>query len=329
MANMNALEELQTLISPEMVKVEELITSRMKSSSAPRIPEVTAHIIAAGGKKLRPMLSLATAKLFDYQGENHIKLAATIEFIHTATLLHDDVVDESIRRRGKKTANVLWDNKSSVLVGDYLFSRSFELMVETGSLEVLKILASAAAEIAEGEVLQLTETNNLKLTTDNYMRIIHGKTAALFIAACETGAIIANASENQLNAMKNYGNCLGVSFQLVDDYLDYNGSSETMGKDLGDDFQNGKITFPLLKTLQLCSKEELLFFKRTIAEHKQEQKDLEKALHIMRKYGTLKLTKDTAILWVEKAKNSLSLIPDNDLKQALLNLADYTVTRII
>ncbi len=329
MTILKSLEALHDLLNEEMTAVEKLIVDRMKSNYAPRIPEITSHLITAGGKKLRPLLCLSSAKLFGYKGNDHIKLAATVEFIHTATLLHDDVVDESNRRRGRETANILWDNKSSILVGDFLFSRSFQLMVETRSLDILKILATTAAEIAEGEVLQLTETNNLNLTYENYMKIIHGKTAVLFAAACETGAILAEADRDQIAAMKNYGNFLGISFQLVDDYLDYTGSSKKMGKNIGDDFHNGKITHPLIKTLEQCSNDEKLFFKRTITQQIQTQTDLQKALNIMSKYNSLESTKNSAIFWAKKAKDSLKILPANEVRQALINLADYTVSRTL
>src|SRR5690606_560793 len=208
-------------LSAEMESVNALIRARMSSRHAPRIPEVTAHLIEAGGKRLRPMLTLAAAKLLDYPGAYHIHLAATVEFIHTATLLHDDVVDESRQRRGRPTANLLWDNKSSVLVGDYLFARSFQLMVEPGNLRTLEILANASATIAEGEVLQLTAAQDLKTDESVYLQVIRGKTAALFSAATKVGGVIANAPEQQVEALFDYGDALGIAFQIVDDLLDY------------------------------------------------------------------------------------------------------------
>ena len=207
-------EQMQSVLADDMNAVNILIRARMASEHAPRIPEVTAHLVEAGGKRLRPMLTLAAARMCGYDGDNHIKLAATVEFIHTATLLHDDVVDESGKRRGKPTANLLWDNKSSILVGDYLFARSFQLMVETGRLKVLDILANASAVIAEGEVLQLTAAQNLATTEEIYLQVIRGKTAALFAAACEVGGEVADAPQDQIDALHAYGDALGIGFQI-------------------------------------------------------------------------------------------------------------------
>ena len=220
----------------------------MASQHAPRIPEVTAHLIGAGGKRLRPLLTLAAAHLCGYSGPFHIHLAATVEFIHTATLLHDDVVDKSAQRRGRPTANLLWDNKTSVLVGDYLFARSFQLMTETGSLRVLDILANASATIAEGEVLQLTAAQDLSTTEDVYLQVVRGKTAALFSAATEVGGEIAGATAAHTKALYQYGDALGICFQIVDDLLDYQGSDAT-GKNIGDDFRECKLTLPLIKAV--------------------------------------------------------------------------------
>ena len=230
-------DRLRDYLAEDMEAVNALIRTRMASEHAPRIPEVTAHLVEAGGKRIRPMMTLAAARICGYTGEDHRKLAATVEFIHTATLLHDDVVDESGQRRGRPTANLLWDNKSSVLVGDYLFARSFQLMVETGSLRVLDILANASATIAEGEVLQLTAAQNLGTTEAVYAQVIRGKTAALFEAATQVGGVIAGAPEAQVTALARYGDALGMSFQIVDDLLDYGGASGAMGKNTGDDFR--------------------------------------------------------------------------------------------
>jgi octaprenyl-diphosphate synthase len=242
-------EDLQRRLGEDMDAVNTLIRARMASEHAPRIPEVTAHLVEAGGKRLRPLLTLAAARLCGYDGEHHLRLAATVEFIHTATLLHDDVVDESARRRGRPTANLLWDNKSSVLVGDYLFARAFQLMVETGSLRVLDILSNAAAVIAEGEVLQLTAAASLATTEDVYLRVVRGKTAALFSAATEVGGVIAGAPEAHVAALRDYGDALGVSFQITDDLLDYGGASATLGKNTGDDFRERKMSLPVIRAV--------------------------------------------------------------------------------
>src|SRR6056297_1004675 len=242
-------DRLAEILSDDMAEVNTLIRTRMASEHAPRIPEVTAHLVEAGGKRLRPMLTLAAARMCGYEGENHVKLAATVEFIHTATLLHDDVVDESDKRRGRPTANLLWDNKSSVLVGDYLFARSFQLMTDTGSLDVLKILSNAAATIAEGEVLQLTAAANLSTTEDIYLQVVRGKTAALFAAACEVGGVISDAPDTRVNALNTYGDALGIAFQIADDLLDYGGDTGATGKNIGDDFRERKLTLPVIKAI--------------------------------------------------------------------------------
>ena len=232
-----------------MDRVNALIRARMASEHAPRIPEVTAHLVEAGGKRLRPLLTLAAARLCGYQGEHHLRLAATVEFIHTATLLHDDVVDESRRRRGRPTANLLWDNKSSVLVGDYLFARAFQLMVETGTLRVLDILANASAVIAEGEVLQLSVAADLATDEATYIQVVRGKTAALFAAAAEVGGVIAGAPEAEVAALASFGDALGIAFQIADDVLDYGGLGAALGKNVGDDFREGKMTLPVIRAL--------------------------------------------------------------------------------
>ena len=271
-------EKLGKILEPEMVSVNEIIRKRMFSENAPRIPEVTTHLIGAGGKRLRPMLTLAAARMFNYVGDKHLKLAATVEFIHTATLLHDDVVDESIKRRGRPTANLLWDNKSSVLVGDYLFSRSFQLMVEIGSLSILDILSSASATIAEGEVLQLTVSKNIKTDEATYLKVIRGKTAALFSAATQVGGEVAGASEDACKALYEYGDALGIAFQIIDDLLDVEGSLQDTGKNSGNDFRERKVTMPFIKAIKNSSKTELEFWKKTIEKGDQNQDDWDTAL---------------------------------------------------
>src|SRR6056297_3070484 len=264
-------EQLARHLDSKMAAVNTLIRERMASKHAPRIPQVTAHLVEAGGKRVRPLLTVACAKLFGYAGENHVKLAATVEFIHTATLLHDDVVDESSQRRGRPTANLLWDNQSSVLVGDYLFARSFQLMVETGSLRVLDILSGAAATIAEGEVLQLTAARNLATTEATYLQIVRGKTAALFSAATEVGGVIAGADDTVTRALYDYGDALGIAFQIADDLLDFQGNSSVTGKNVGDDFRERKLTLPLIKAIAGADAEERAFWQRTIEKGRQEE----------------------------------------------------------
>ncbi len=320
-------ERLAAALADEMDAVNVLIRDRMASEHAPRIPEVTAHLVEAGGKRLRPMLTLAAAKLCGYDGPYHVHLAATVEFIHTATLLHDDVVDESAQRRGRPTANLLWDNTSSVLVGDYLFARSFQLMTETGSLDVLRILSNASATIAEGEVLQLTAASDLATTEEIYLQVVRGKTAALFSAAMEVGGVIAERDEATVTALFDYGDALGVGFQIVDDLLDYAGT-DAIGKNIGDDFRERKLTLPVIKAIALADADERAFWDRTIAKGRQDDGDLETALELLVKHGTLEATKLEALAWMEKAKAALAPLPDHPVKPMLLDLADYVVARV-
>jgi len=320
-------DHLSTHLASELTQVNALIVDRMASKHAPRIPEVTAHLVEAGGKRLRPMLTLATARLCGYTGPYHIHLAATVEFIHTATLLHDDVVDESGQRRGRPTANLLWDNKSSVLVGDYLFARSFQLMVETGSLQVLDILANASATIAEGEVLQLTAAQDLATTEDTYLQVVRGKTAALFAAACEVGGVIADAPTDQIEALHTFGDAMGISFQIVDDLLDLTGG-DAIGKNIGDDFRERKLTLPMIKAIAKADDEERAFWVRTIEKGKQADGDLDHALALMDKHGALTATRKTALDWADKAKAALTVLPDDPIRKMLTDIADYVVARI-
>ncbi len=320
-------ERLSAALTSEMEAVNVLIRERMASKHAPRIPEVTAHLVEAGGKRLRPMLTLAAANMCGYDGPYHVHLAATVEFIHTATLLHDDVVDESGQRRGRPTANLLWDNKSSVLVGDYLFSRSFQLMVETGSLRVLDILANASATIAEGEVLQLTAAQDLATDEAIYLQVVRGKTAALFSAAMEVGGVIAGADETQVQALFDYGDALGVSFQIVDDLLDYGGSDAT-GKNIGDDFRERKLTLPVIKAVAAANDDERAFWTRTIEKGDQRDGDLKHALALLDKHNAMELTRQDALSWAEKAKTALRILPEHELREMLIDLADYVVARV-
>jgi octaprenyl-diphosphate synthase len=321
-------ERLATLLSPELEAVNALIRERMASEHAPRIPEVTAHLVEAGGKRLRPMLTLATAQMCGYEGSYHIHLAATVEFIHTATLLHDDVVDESQKRRGRPTANLLWDNKSSVLVGDYLFARSFQLMTETGSLRVLRILSDAAATIAEGEVLQLTAAQNLATTEETYLKVVRGKTAALFSAATEVGGVIAGRPDDEVQALFDYGDALGIAFQIVDDLLDVGGTA-AIGKNIGDDFRERKLTLPLIKAVAAADDGERAFWTRTIEKGDQRDGDLEQALELMRRHGALEATRDAALGWAAKAKQAMSALPRSDMRDLLIDLNDYVVSRAV
>ncbi|MDG4649009.1 polyprenyl synthetase family protein [Roseibacterium sp. SDUM158017] len=321
-------ERLQAALSADLEAVGALIRDRMASRHAPRIPEVTAHLVDAGGKRIRPMLTLAAARLCGYAGEDHRKLAATVEFIHTATLLHDDVVDESARRRGRPTANLLWDNKSSVLVGDYLFARSFQLMVETRSLRVLDILSNAAATIAEGEVLQLSAAMNLATTEDIYLQVIRGKTAALFEAACEVGGVIAGQDDDVVQALARYGDGLGVAFQMADDLLDWGGAAGEIGKNTGDDFRERKLTLPVIRAVARADASERAFWVRTIEKGDQRDGDLEQAMVILRRHGTLEETRAEARRHAANAKDALSHVPAHELTGMLSDLADYVVARL-
>jgi octaprenyl-diphosphate synthase len=320
-------ERLAEHLADDMVAVNALIRERMASEHAPRIPEVTAHLVEAGGKRLRPLLTLAAARLCGYGGPYHVHLAATVEFIHTATLLHDDVVDESGQRRGRPTANLLWDNKSSVLVGDYLFARSFQLMTETGNLRVLDILANAAATIAEGEVLQLTAAQDLATDEAIYLKVVRGKTAALFSAATEVGGVIAGAPEAHVKALFTYGDALGVCFQIVDDLLDYEGSDAT-GKNVGDDFRERKLTLPLIKAVANADAKERAFWVRVIERGQQRHGDLEQALDLLAAHGALRAARADAISWADRAKAALGVLPASPIRDMLVDIADYVVERI-
>ncbi|WP_299141803.1 polyprenyl synthetase family protein [uncultured Tateyamaria sp.] len=321
-------DRLAAWLADDLEAVNQLIQDRMASKHAPRIPEVTRHLVEAGGKRLRPMLTLATAHMCGNTSPYHVHLAATVEFIHTATLLHDDVVDESAQRRGRPTANLLWDNKSSVLVGDYLFSRSFQLMTETDNMRVLRILSDASATIAEGEVLQMTAAQDLATDEAVYLQVVRGKTAALFSAATEVGGVIAGADDATVQALFDYGDALGVSFQIVDDLLDYQGMSAATGKNVGDDFRERKLTLPVIKAVAQADAEERAFWSRTIEKGKQDDGDLDHALALLHRHGALDATKDDAIAWASKAKQALTTLPDHDLKTMLVDLADYVVERI-
>ena len=320
-------DRLAQRLADDLAQVNALISQRMASEHAPRIPEVTAHLVGAGGKRLRPMLTLASARMCGYTGPYHIHLAATVEFIHTATLLHDDVVDESRQRRGRPTANLLWDNKSSVLVGDYLFARSFQLMTETGSIRVLRILSDAAATIAEGEVLQLSAAQDLRTTEAIYLQVVRGKTAALFSAATEVGGVIADRPEAEIRALFDYGDALGIAFQIVDDVLDYWGSEAT-GKNIGDDFRERKLTLPVIKAVAAASSEERAFWSRVIEKGDQRDGDLEQAIALLNRHGALDKTRQEALDWVARAKTAIGTLPPSDLRDMLVDLADYVVARV-
>jgi octaprenyl-diphosphate synthase len=329
-ADEDALITLIELIGADLEACNRTIVGRMDSPVA-LIPQLAAHIVAAGGKRLRPLLTLAAARLCGYPGLNggsrHVDLAACVEFIHTATLLHDDVVDESQLRRGLASANAVFGNKASVLVGDFLFARAFQLMVADGSLRVLAILSQAAATIAEGEVLQLATQNDLSTSEDRYLDVVKGKTAALFAAACQVGAVVANRPMAEESALADFGMKLGIAFQLVDDALDYSADQLTLGKTVGDDFREGKITLPVLVAYQSGDDAERAFWRRTIEESEQQDVDLEQALRLMARRGAIAATLDRASQYARDAQAALEIFPESPLRQALRDVADYTVRR--
>nr|WP_219821671.1 polyprenyl synthetase family protein [Sneathiella aquimaris] len=325
-ASMKAsLQPLMDLVKKDLDQTNEIILDRMHSDVA-LIPTLARHLIAAGGKRLRPVLTLGAAKLCGYHGDRAQKLAACVEFIHTATLLHDDVVDESDLRRGNETANVLWGNQASVLVGDFLFSRSFQLMVEDGSLEVLRILSTASAVIAEGEVLQLMNVGDINISEESYLDVITSKTAALFAAACEVGAVVAERPAAEARALSGYGNNLGIAFQLIDDALDYSAEQKALGKTIGDDFREGKVTLPVLIAYKNGTAEERQFWKRVIEDNQQEG-DLEAALEIIQAHDALEGTFKLAREYGAAAKADLDIFPDGPEKSALVSAIDFAIER--
>jgi octaprenyl-diphosphate synthase len=320
------LRALVALVADDLSRVNQVIIDYMESPVA-LIPQVAGHIIAAGGKRLRPMLTLAGAKLCGYGGQRHLALAAAVEFIHTATLLHDDVVDSSDLRRGLATANAVWGNKPSVLVGDFLFSRAFQLMVSDGSLDVLRILSNASAIIAEGEVLQLMTANDIATSEAAYLEVIGAKTAALFAAAAEIGAVVADRGTEAARALHDFGQNLGMAFQLIDDMLDYSAHQAELGKTVGDDFRDGKMTLPIVLAVERADAEERRFWQRTLEEQEQVEGDLERAVALMRKYGTLTATLDRARSYSAAAIASLAPFDDNPARRALLETVEFCMQR--
>lgn len=327
----DALSALVNLVEADLEACNRVIVQRMDSPVS-LIPQLAAHIVAAGGKRLRPLLTLAAARLCGYPdrdgGARHIDLAACVEFIHTATLLHDDVVDESQLRRGLASANAVFGNKASVLVGDFLFARAFQLMVDDGSLKVLAILSKAAATIAEGEVLQLVTQNDLSTSEARYLEVIQGKTAALFAAACQIGAVVADRPEREEAALFAYGMKLGIAFQLVDDALDYVADQATLGKTIGDDFREGKITLPVLVAFLAGDAPEKAFWQRTIEALEQNESDLDQAMRLIGEHGAIQVTLESAQRFVQEAKAALMVFPDSPIRRALADVADFTVRRL-
>jgi len=320
------VERLNTLVAADMKAADKLIRKGM-ASSVELIPDLARHLIDSGGKRLRPLLTLAAAKAGNYQGEGHIRLAAAVEFIHTATLLHDDVVDESTLRRGKVSANLVWGNKPSVLVGDYLFSRAFQLMVETENLTVLGILSRASAIIAEGEVMQLGSASNLAVSEEHYMKVVSAKTAALFAAASEGGAVLSGRGSDFVAAMRAYGENLGIAFQLVDDALDYSGRQALMGKSVGDDFREAKMTLPIILSVKRADEEGMIFWRRVIETGNQTEADLHHAITLVEQTGSIQETMRRARAYADAAKKALAALPASDIRGALSDIADFCVER--
>ncbi|MEQ9245482.1 MAG: polyprenyl synthetase family protein [Nitratireductor sp.] len=322
-----SVASLMDLTADEMARVNELILSKA-GSDVELIPELAKHLIDSGGKRLRPMVTLAAAQMFDYVGEGHVKLATSVEFMHTATLLHDDVVDESDLRRGRKTARMIWGNQASVLVGDFLLGQAFRMMVEVGSLDALDILSTAASVIAEGEVLQLSVAKNLETTEDEYLAVIKAKTAALFSAAAEVGPVVAGATRNDRAALRSYGTNLGLAFQLVDDALDYGGKSSDLGKNVGDDFREGKVTLPVILSYRRGSPEERAFWKSAIEDNQCDDAALEKAIGLLHKHGAIGDTIGRARHFGEIARDALAPLKPTPQKDALLDVIDFCISRV-
>lgn len=321
-----SLDPLLRLLAADLARVNELIVARMHSPVA-LIPQLAGHIVSAGGKRLRPMLTLGCARLCGYEGERHIALAAAVEFIHTATLLHDDVVDSSDLRRGRDTANAVWGNKPAVLVGDFLFARSFGLMVEDGSLRVLEILSRAAAVIAEGEVGQLITANDTTTTEAAYLEVIEAKTAALFAAASRIGAVIAERPPVEEAALERFGRNLGIAFQLIDDMLDFSARESDLGKAVGDDFRDGKITLPILIAFARGDAEERAFWRRTLEDCDQVPGDLERAMRLLERRGALAETLERAKTYAAAAIAALGGFPDGPVRRALVETAAFATAR--
>jgi octaprenyl-diphosphate synthase len=321
-----SLDAMMTLVAADMNGVNAVILERMQSKVA-LIPELAGHLIAGGGKRMRPMLTLACANLLGYPGTRHHKLAAAVEFIHTATLLHDDVVDGSGMRRGRRTANLIWGNSASVLVGDFLFSRSFELMVEDGSLKVLRILSHASAVIAEGEVEQLTAQRRIDTDEEQYLTIISAKTAALFAAACRVAPVVAEASEEAELALECYGKNLGIAFQLTDDVIDYASDATTMGKDFGDDFRDGKMTLPVILAYARGSEQDRSFWRSAISGERVSDDDLTHASALLRSSDALSDTIERARHYGRRAIDALAIFPASKAKAALTEAVEFAIAR--
>ena len=321
-----SIAPLMQLVSDDMARVNTLILSKT-GSEVEMIPEVAKHLIDSGGKRLRPMITLAAAQMCGYQGDGHVTLAASVEFMHTATLLHDDVVDESDMRRGKLAARMLWGNEASVLVGDFLLGQAFRMMVEVGSLEALDVLSHAATVIAEGEVMQLTTAKNLETTEDDYLEVVRSKTAALFAAAAEVGPIIADETSPTIKGFRSYGMNLGLAFQLIDDALDYGGNAQEMGKNTGDDFREGKVTLPVVLAYRRGDDEERKFWKESITSDANDEAALLKATELLHHHGAIADTVLRARHYADMARDALGPMPQSAHKDALIDVLEFCISR--
>ncbi len=321
-----SLAPIMALTAPSMNAVNAVILERMQSE-IPLIPALAGHLIAGGGKRMRPMLTLAGAELVGYHGTRHHKLAAAVEFIHTATLLHDDVVDGSQLRRGKAAANLIFGNPATVLVGDFLFTRSFELMVEDGSLKVLKILSHASSVISEGEVDQLTAARQIETGEERYLSIIGAKTAALFAAATRIAAVVAEKGEAEERALEDYGRNLGIAFQLVDDAIDYDSDVAEMGKGRGDDFREGKMTLPVILAYARGSEPERAFWKDAISGHRISDADLAHAIALIARHDALSATRERARHFAQRAIDAIAGFPAGEARAAMTEAAEFAVAR--
>ena len=325
--NKPSLEGLNNLVTEDLKAVNTIIVQHM-DSPVNMIPQLAGYIIAAGGKRIRPMLTLGAARMCGYAGTRHLALAATVEFIHTATLLHDDVVDDSGLRRGLASANAVWGNKASVLVGDFLFSRSFQLMVNDGSLRVLGILSDASAMIAQGEVMQLITSNDTDTGETAYLDVIKSKTAQLFAAACHIGAIVAKRPKVEEEALDTFGMNLGIAFQLIDDVLDYSAKQTTLGKTVGDDFREGKMSLPVILAFRRGNDNDRTFWRRTLEDLDQQEGDLEHAIHLLEKYQALEDSVKRARHYGAIAHDALGIFKDGDYKKAFKDLIDFCIHRV-
>ncbi len=323
----SSISKLSDLLSDKVKDTNQVIESNLNSDETPMIGNIASHLINSGGKRIRPLLTLATSRLFDYKEDKDTYLAAAIEYIHSATLLHDDVIDRSEKRRGLKTANVIWTNKYSILVGDYLFSRAFQLMIKTQSLRIMKTLSDASATISQGEILQVEIEKKISASEEEYLKVIKGKTSALFSAACQAGAEIAKANQSHINSLRTYGECIGTGFQLIDDVLDYSGNENETGKNRGDDFFEKKITLPIIHAYRNCSQTEKYFLENIFKKPNPNNRDLEDLLDLLDNKKSILYTKSKASSWTNEAMIALKPIKDSKIKTLLIKLAEEILDR--